>query len=66
MKVIRLTKDLTFPAGTTFKSCDGLTRRFIEGNYELFVATGKDSTLSVYVNEDVVLDRPDQFELVEM
>ena len=59
---IRLKQDWVIPAGTEFERIDGLTRAFWNGNYEARLSTSTDTTASVYIDVQVLKDRPELFE----
>lgn len=62
---IRLKADWVIPAGTEFECCDGMSRHFIDGNYEALLSISPDSTAEIVVDADTVQDRPELFEAVE-
>jgi len=62
---IRLKVDWTIPAGTELECIDGLTRTFVEGNYEGLVALSADSVAYVIIDRQALEDRPELFEAVE-
>lgn len=54
---ITLKKDLVIPAGTVFECCDGVTRRFANGNFEATIGLTKNTCGSlVYGFEDELLE----------
>ena len=65
MSKIVLKKDLVIPAGTVFENCDGLNIHFNSGNFEAIRGTGKDGVISIYVDEEVTSDKPEQFEFMD-
>lgn len=64
MSKIKLIEDLVIPAGTTFDNCDDLKVEFISDNYEATMATGKDGTINIFLNRDVVIDNPEKFKII--
>ena len=61
---IQLKQDWIIPAGTVFTCADGLTRIFMNGNYETLEAISPNSTATIYIDRAAVEDRPDLFEIV--
>lgn len=63
-KKVLLKKDFIIPKGTIMNDCGGPTTQYASGNYACIIGTSRDSCISFYVNEDVVIDRSDIFEYV--
>ena len=61
---IRLKQDWAIPAGTELECIDGLTRTFVEGNYEGLVSLSPDNVAYVIIDRDALQDRPELFEEV--
>jgi len=62
---IRLKQDWNIPAGTELECIDGLTRTFVEGNYEGLVALSPDSVAYVIIGREALEDRSELFEEIE-
>jgi len=65
MKKVILKKDFIIPAGTIFECCDGLSVNYASDNFESMLGIGKNSTLTMYIEKESCLDKPDQFEFIK-
>ena len=63
MKIL-LKQDLIIPKGTIFEDCTGLNVEYSSGNFESIIGTGRDGVINIFLNEDVISDDMDKFELL--
>lgn len=65
-KKIKLKKGFIIPAGTEFDLIPkGTKTTYYNSNFETFIETSEDSTAHFIINEDVINDNPDIFEVIE-
>jgi len=63
MKKIKLKKDWIIPAGTEFTDCCDLTVDYGEGMHESILEVSKYSCMSLFIDEQSTIDKPDFFEI---
>lgn len=61
---IKLKEDLIIPKGTEFENCDNTKIEFVDGNFNTMIGTGTDGVVNIYLNQDVIRDNNDKFELI--
>ncbi|MFU0784505.1 MAG: hypothetical protein ACFWT2_15650 [Thermoanaerobacterium thermosaccharolyticum] len=65
VKKLILKNDFVIPKGTEFELIPGnAVRTYSEGNYEVNIATSKDTTMNIVINEDE-LECSDLFKVSE-